>query len=337
MANLILQPASDGASKANLLKTVFQEVSLEEIHDLLRPSDRNALELLTDSGGVSFWGAKPAEDGRNVKRWERIAPGDTIMFALGKGRALLARVTHKLHNQLLAEDLWGHTETANGVVQTWEYMFAVDSLQERAYDKSAFNLAIGRKDNADIREFLVLKPDESDAALAYFDVPRSAASPSRPSEARTALRKRVTEKDVSALDHLDALVTSRRRLEQRLLREYLLDQDTGTCALCGRPFPIQFLVAAHIKPRSKCSDREKRDIENVAMPNCRFGCDELYERGYIAVGATGHVLASLLAPETGPVRAYIREHLVDRPNSLWASNAATRRYFAFHEAETFRR
>lgn len=334
MANVVLQPASDGASKANLLKTVFEPVSLEAISALLRPSDRNALELLGDSGLVSFWGAKPGEDGRNVKRWNRIAPGDSILFALGNGRALIARITYKIHNKPLAEDLWGMTSTANGFAQTWEYMFAVDAIDEQRYDKSELNMAIGRKPNADIREFTVLSPEASLGAIAYFKIPASAASPSR-IPATAPLKKKVAQADIEQLDILDAFAIKRRRLEQRLLRDYLLPEETGTCAMCGRTFPIQFLVAAHVKARSKCTDREKRDIENIAMPNCRFGCDELYERGYVAIDSTGRTIASSKTPEVGPVRAYILEHLLDQPNSFWTEREGSRPYFAFHAAKVF--
>jgi len=335
MANIVLQPASDGASKANLIKTVFNKVRLDDISFALAPRDRNALDLLSDTGSVSFWGAKPGEDGRNIRRWNRIAPGDSILFALGKERALIARVAYKLHNKPLAKDLWGTTETANGIEQTWEYMFAIDSLDEREYNKAALNAAIGRKPNADIREFTVLSAESSAAAVSFFGLATSRASPARPSSAPTMSRRKISKADIEKLDVLDSLSQKKRRIEQRLLREYLLPEDTGRCALCGRTFPIQFLVAAHIKARSACSDNEKRDIENVAMPNCRFGCDELFERGFISVDSMGQTRVSRVAPEVGPVRAYILEHLLDQVNPLWASNSLSRKYFAFHASNTF--
>ena len=43
------------------------------------------------------------------------------------------------------------------------------------------------------------------------------------------------------------------------------------------------LVAAHIKKRAACSLEEKKDYKSIVMPMCSFGCDYLYERGYIAV------------------------------------------------------
>ena len=37
------------------------------------------------------------------------------------------------------------------------------------------------------------------------------------------------------------------------------------CAICGDLYPVRFLVAAHIKPRSVCTETERRDLTNVAM------------------------------------------------------------------------
>jgi predicted restriction endonuclease len=42
------------------------------------------------------------------------------------------------------------------------------------------------------------------------------------------------------------------------------------------------LVAAHIKPRARCSDAERRDLSNV-VPMCLFGCDAMFERGWLFI------------------------------------------------------
>lgn len=43
------------------------------------------------------------------------------------------------------------------------------------------------------------------------------------------------------------------------------------------------LVTAHIKKRSECNKQEKLDYKNIVMPMYKFGCDDLYEKGYIYV------------------------------------------------------
>lgn len=81
------------------------------------------------------------------------------------------------------------------------------------------------------------------------------------------------------------------RTEQRYLRSQQLQLRGNRCSLCGHSYPEEFLVAAHIKPRSKCTETERMDIRNVSMLACLFGCDALFENGYLVVGADGFLRA----------------------------------------------
>jgi predicted restriction endonuclease len=87
----------------------------------------------------------------------------------------------------------------------------------------------------------------------------------------------------------------------------------------------RLLVAAHIKRRSWCTDSEKRDIENIGMLNCKFGCDELYERGFVSVDANWSVVvAPSLTDDTA--LAYVR----DKMRTSIAPRPASVTYFAWH-------
>jgi len=80
------------------------------------------------------------------------------------------------------------------------------------------------------------------------------------------------------------------RREQAALRELLLDnRKLASCDLCGRELPTELLVAAHIVPRHRLTDDERRDLGRIAMLACTLGCDALFEHGYIAVDSTGTV------------------------------------------------
>ena len=82
------------------------------------------------------------------------------------------------------------------------------------------------------------------------------------------------------------------RAEQRRLRRHLIaGRSTVDCALCGRTLPANLLIAAHIKPRSQCSEAERRDFDAVAMLVCNLGCDALFEWGYIGVDEQGHIIS----------------------------------------------
>ena len=79
------------------------------------------------------------------------------------------------------------------------------------------------------------------------------------------------------------------RAEQRFLRDQQLRRWGSSCSLCGRPFPEELIVAAHIKPRWACSENERMDTRNVSMLACLFGCDALFELGYVVIGDQGMI------------------------------------------------
>jgi hypothetical protein len=122
---------------------------------------------------------------------------------------------------------------------------------------------------------------------------------------------------------MDVRTEVNRRCEQGLLRRlYFGERSEGRCDFCGRVFPVEFLVAAHIKKRADCSDEEKRDAASNIIPACRFGCDELFERGYI-LGVDGVFARSQEEPRTEAVDTCLS--LVEgRPIEAWERR---RKYF----------
>ncbi len=134
---------------------------------------------------------------------------------------------------------------------------------------------------------------------------------------------------------LDTLAQVKVRTEQAQLRSLLAaDRETATCALCGHEYPIGFLVAAHIKKRAVCSDAERRDLHHIAMLTCSFGCDVLFESGWISVDENGHVQTVPLdiAPE-GRFRDQL-QRLDGRRCAAYSRNSEP--YFEWHRTTTFR-
>lgn len=85
------------------------------------------------------------------------------------------------------------------------------------------------------------------------------------------------------------------RLEQSALRRKLLrGRALADCSLCGNTLPARLLIAGHIKPRSKCTEEERRDYRS-AMLICNLGCDALFEWGYVVVNEYGLICDSMLA------------------------------------------
>ena len=124
------------------------------------------------------------------------------------------------------------------------------------------------------------------------------------------------------------------RGEQAQLRQRLFgDAVDADCALCGQRYPVQFLWAAHIKKRAACTDDERRDLDNVAMAACVFGCDALFEAGYIAIDPDGRILtASADAMHT----AIVDRLTTLRNRQVPAHTTSSAGYFAWHHDSVYR-
>lgn len=122
------------------------------------------------------------------------------------------------------------------------------------------------------------------------------------------------------------------RLEQGFLRNRLFGgTEEALCALCGRKLPISLMVAAHIKPRSECSSRERRDADNIVFGVCLLGCDALYERGLISVSRAGTVQTASVRPS-----ASLRSMLVlYRGKTCPAWTHSNAEYFKWHFERRF--
>ena len=154
---------------------------------------------------------------------------------------------------------------------------------------------------------------------------------------RVAGAARVFDDLQSKLDRLgklDAEVTSLRRLEQGFLRDYLFrSANIGTCAICGFDFPIGLLVAAHIKPRARCTDAERRDFINNVVPMCRLGCDALFEGGFVVVEA-GKIRARLAAYASDRLKELLNA-VNGRATPAWKAGRV--RYFRWHARQRMRK
>lgn len=141
-----------------------------------------------------------------------------------------------------------------------------------------------------------------------------------------------TEKEyLLAAEDLDKRRETLQRTEQKFLRAQLFGKaNYDSCCICGEMMPIEFLVAAHVKKRSKCSSEEKLDFRSNIVPMCRFGCDELYERGYIAVDSKGSVTDLSVGSVLDKVSNYIDGI---KGNKCPAYTGNSKYYFDWHYKE----
>jgi len=143
----------------------------------------------------------------------------------------------------------------------------------------------------------------SPGPLSQYGIPREAyLSPLSDQDAGALLRElnlTVPERHLPGRPHenwaagsgeTDADAIANIRKEQGSLRAYLLQsRPIAACAICGETTPAAFLVAGHIVPRSEITDEERWKFDEAAVLMCVFGCDALFEHGYITVDGNGVV------------------------------------------------
>lgn len=128
--------------------------------------------------------------------------------------------------------------------------------------------------------------------------------------------------------------SSAQRGEQGPLRGRLFGSAAeAPCAICGNTYPVRFLWAAHIKKRAICSADERRDLDNIAMAACLFGCDALYEAGYVSVGEDGHLV---VAAEPGPYPELLQRLINLHGRRVTAHTPASADYFRWHRENIYR-
>lgn len=315
MTQVILQPSANKNSRKHYRDTIEEPVDLVTYRTVLGVPMFQHLANLFPSGFAPMWGVTPGAADANKKKWDRVELGATVLFT-AKGRVYgRGVVAARFQNATLAKRLWGVDDRGD----TWEYMYALDSVTAVDIPYAEFNSAVGYKRNNVIQGFTVMDESRSSAFLESFPgIANRVEWPDNPEMVEEAIR---------SLDgDLERRVQTWQRAEQSALREVLLRGATnGRCELCGRVMTSQFLIAAHIKKRSFCTEAEKRDLRNIGMLNCRFGCDELYERGFIAVDSDWSVISrSSLTDQVA--RSYVQNNVLSqlsaRPDSAI--------YFAWH-------
>jgi len=273
MSLVILQPAGNQGGREHYVDTVENLVKISDCKPFVAPQVQRLLESAHPSGLAGMWGVVPGQKDVNVGKWNRISVGDVVLFAADKKIRSSAVVSSKFTSERLARHLWG--ENSEG--QTWKYMYSLDEIRPLEISYEKFNSIVGYKENNVIQGFTVMDEERSSLFLDHFALRSEKHIDDVPPEE--------LEEAILNLDgDLDRKALGWHRKEQAVGRKRLLKgKTTGICLLCGLEMNSDFLIAAHIKRRSECDDSEKRDLDGVLMLACKFGCDYLFEVGFISV------------------------------------------------------
>lgn len=319
MSRIILQPAGNGDAKEHFIDTIENSVSLDRIKPFVSEDILNKLKGLYKNNLVPVWGVTPGEKNINKGKWEKVLPGDIALFSRNKIIFASATVAFTIHNRELALDLW----KTNPKGQTWEYIYFLDEVNNQNIPSSVFNNSADYKKNYVIQGFNVLDQEKSTKIMHLLNLQSEMYFP----EVSREDYFRVIAEPAPDMP-LDKAGQSKLRTEQSFLRNNLFKNNkTFKCGICGKEFPRNFLVAAHIKKRANCTDEERRDFDHIIMPMCKFGCDELYEKGYIAIDE-GKVVISNSKYGTVPIDEYLKK-VVGKSCNYWKPQ--TKKYFLWHK------
>ncbi|WP_329341272.1 hypothetical protein OG252_35400 [Streptomyces sp. NBC_01352] len=317
------QPASlkRPAVREHYEETILQPVQLTSHADLIDTQVMQTLSGLFPSGQAQIWGVTPGIGDANLPQIRKMQPGDVVFFSGSKRLYLVGTVALTWHNPALAHRLWGVDDRTE---QTWEYMYALTGVRGIDFPMEEIRSLLSWNPNRNIQGFVALR--ETDGAIltdlvGFEDSIHGSLLPGS------------EEPTTPPYGPSDAAADAQRRAEQGRLKKALLPGTEGECALCGRTLPRAFLVAAHIKKRSACSEEERWDLNNVAMLACLLGCDSLFEYGFVAVEEGGQLRISPVAASAPPVAKYIEEHLADRSTAWWTTERE--QYYAWHRSHTF--
>ena len=312
MSKIILQPSGNKDAREHYEDTLANPVKLSSIEKFISQKHKEVLDEIYPDGNLFIWGVTPA--GNNIGKWNKINSGDVTLFSRDGAIYSSAVTTYKFHNKNLASFLWDFDSKG----QTWEYIYFLDEVREQKIPYINFNRSIGYKDNNIIQGFNVLDEEKSRKVFEDFGLESSTYIPEINQEEYIDL--------VVDIPSTEESYTAKRRLEQGFLRKKLFSNKTSSkCGCCNKEYPVSMLWCSHIKKRSKCNDDEKRDF-NVVLPMCRFGCDELFEKGYISVDNSGNIIG-LKKIKNINIKNYLSDIIGAKINPFNESNA---KYFEWH-------
>ena len=275
MSRVILQPTSNPIALDHYRNTIENPVLISIMEPYITEELKKQILSIYPDGKVYVWGVTNGVNDTNKRKWENISRGDVTLFSRKGGVFSRAVTTLTFHNKELAAALWEYDENGN----TWENIYLVDEIENLYLPYKKLNPVLGYKDSYIIQGFNVLSEDLSEKAFLAFDLfSDTFYEKVSEQEYENALNSETHEDDIIIL------AENNDRKKHFFLRNYIFGgKTTAKCGICGKELPVNMLTCSHIKKRKECSREDLLDYKNIVMPMCRFGCADLYEKGYIYV------------------------------------------------------
>lgn len=296
--------------------TVNNFIELNNIKKYITNDEYKELLDIYPSGKVKLWGIREGKSDVNSKTWDKLEIGDIVYFIGNKKVIKSACIVYKMKNDKLANSIWGSYEN-----KTWEYIYFINEAKDLDINFNVICEIVGYSSNYIPRGITILDKDKSLSLIEYYDIESKVYGHNVSDDEYKKLIESM--ENANSLDRSGKVKT---RLEQKLLRKYLFnDKKVAKCAICGQEYPIELLITAHIKKRCMCTNEERLDYKNIAVPMCVFGCDSLYEKGFI--GVNNGVIKKIKDTECTSVEEYIKK-IEDKKCASYTEDNA--KYFEQH-------
>lgn len=283
---VVLQPTSDKTAQANYKKTILNLVDLDEVKPFIQSHEYDELKAVYPSGKCNVWGVKNGKNDATKKQYDKLQVGDLVWFYKSSLFYSQAFVMYRLHSKQLSHYLWNDDSQ-------FENIYFLAEVSPFNLEIQVFNkLVYGKEESFPVMGFRVLSEMQTALLVDGLNVEDEPRDISKPRKKNRFATKSANELLNSLLlleenKELDLAAKRKARMEQSILRELLFHKkETEICACCGKEYPINYLITAHIKKRAYCTIDEKLDAK-VVIPLCLFGCDTMFEKGLVVVDENG--------------------------------------------------
>jgi hypothetical protein len=275
MTKVAFQSVADRQSTENLEKTLLNPAVLSELESIRDTGVAEELSTIYPGDMARIGGVRLGRDGRRKKEWEKLQRGDVVLFMRDDMVFLSGIVTYLVKSEALARELWGEDERGH----VPECIYFVDEVKDQFIPRRTVNRLAGLGEAYEWPGFEVHPEEGSAPVVRGYELESDIYFPIV-SEAEYHDVVQEIDRGVP----LDAAGWGRLRREDGFLRDHLFrGKVVEECAICGKKYPTQFMLAAHIKDRWHCTTEDRLDFENIVMPLCKLGCEELYRRNYVTV------------------------------------------------------
>lgn len=319
MSQVFLKQVSAKRELEIFEQCVRKGVPYEQISHNLRRAEKTAVEENLVAGRIRILRLETESAGSGIKFWTALNVGDRIIHTLENHEVVNTSIVGKIINDLAAVSL-GNTNPSNELG-----LMLLLGEPESHFDSAELTENLFDTDHTEDLGFVRVSAEIYAQFLsASFENKTSGELGKKPTQE--------TDWEV-VLDTSNQHRPQVYRPEQQRLRNMLFgDNSELACALCGKAFPTEFLVTAHIKKRSQAVNEERLD-KSIVMPVCKFGCDELFEQNFIYVNNRGEFAIDGKKALTHAVQAYLSENFVGKKCWWWVSHPDSRKYFEFHYKE----